>query len=367
MNVKATALCLLFSLGAASAFGETPGSSRLSRTNLLVYHNGRGETVTASSQADWRKRRAEILHGMEAVMGPLPGKEKRCPLDVQLVEEKDNGAYVVRLLTYAAEPGSRVPAYLLVPKAALNTRKKFPAILALHPTDLEYGNRVTVEQMRSNYRAYARDLVERDYVVLAPAYPLMANYQPDLKALGYQSGTMKAIWDNMRALDYLESLPYVKKGRFGAVGHSLGGHNAIYTAVFDSRIQAVVSSSGFDSFLDYYSGNPANWQAGRGWCQERYMPKLAAYYGRLEQIPFDFSELLGALAPRPVFINAPLQDSNFQWRSVDRMVAAALPVYRLYKAPANLHVEHPDCSHDFPPEIREKAYHFLDQQLRGKD
>ena len=30
-------------------------------------------------------------------------------------------------------------------------------------------------------------------MVLAPAYPLMAGYQPDLKALGYQSGTMKAI------------------------------------------------------------------------------------------------------------------------------------------------------------------------------
>ena len=67
---------------------------------------------------------------------------------------------------------------------------------------------------------------------------------------------MKAIWDNIRGLDLLESLRFVKRGRYGAIGHSLGGHNAIYTAVFDQRIKVVVSSCGFDSYLDYYDGDP---------------------------------------------------------------------------------------------------------------
>jgi dienelactone hydrolase len=329
-----------------------------------MYHDQQGHVVQGKSKADWQKRRAEILQGMQQVMGPLPGKEKRCALDPKIEEETDCGAYVRRLVTYAAEPGSRTPAYLLIPKVSLDSKKKFPAVLALHPTDAEYGHRVTVEQLRDNYRAYARDLAERGFVVLAPAYPLMANYQPDLKALGYESGTMKAVWDNIRGLDYLESLPFVKKSGFGALGHSLGGHNAIYTAVFDSRIKVIVSSCGFDSFLDYYGGNPENWRLGKGWCQDRYMPKLAEYRGRLAEIPFDFSELLGALAPRPVFINAPRRDSNFNWRSVDKVVETALQVYRLYGAPRNLRVEHPDCAHDFPPEIREEAYQFLRDPLR---
>ena len=241
--------------------------------------------------------------------------------------------------------------------------KKLPAVLALHPTDMEYGYRVVAEQLRANYRAYGRDLAERGYVVLAPAYPIMAGYQPDLNALGYQSGTMKAIWDNIRGLDLLESLPFVRKKKFGAIGHSLGGHNAIYTAVFDPRIQVVVSSCGFDSFLDYYDGDPANWQPGHGWCQTRYLPRLADYRGRLAEIPFDFHELIGALAPRPVFVNAPLHDANFRWQSVDQVVKAASAVYRLYGVPQNLQVAHPDCEHDFPPEVREAAYRFLDQRL----
>jgi len=339
--------------------------SRLARTNLLVYHGRNGEMRPIKSKADWQKRRTEILQGFQQIAGQLPGRAKRGALDVRVEETTDCGTYQRQLITYASEPGSRVPAYLLVPKA-LNSRKKLPAILCLHPTDMQFGHRVLVEQVNKNYRVYANELAERVFVVLAPAYPLLANYQPDLKALGWQSGTMKAVWDNIRGLDLLDSLPCVKHGKYGALGHSLGGHNAIYTAVFDERIKVVVSSCGFDSFLDYYGGDPKNWQPERGWCQTRYMPKLAEYRGRLQDIPFDFHELLGALAPRPVFINAPLGDSNFKSHSVDEIVGVAAAVYRLYGAPQNLRVEHPDCGHDFPEAQREKAYRLLEETLRSK-
>src|SRR2546430_7140022 len=36
----------------------------------------------------------------------------------------------------------------------------------------------------------------RSYVTLAPNYPLLAKYQPDLKKLGWEGGTLKAVWDN---------------------------------------------------------------------------------------------------------------------------------------------------------------------------
>src|ERR1043166_2563661 len=327
-----------------------PPSGRLSRTNLLVYHDKSGEPKQVTSRADWQKRRAEILRGMKQIMGPLPGKEKRCPLDVKIEEEGDVGSHVRRLISYASEPGGRVPAYLLIPRAALHTKKKFPAVLALHPTDMEFGHRVVVEELRASYRAYARDLAERGIVVLAPAYPLMAKYQPDLKALGYQSGTMKAIWDNIRGLDYLETLPFVRRGKFGAIGHSLGGHNAIYTAVFDERIRAVVSSCGFDSFVDYMDGNI------KGWTSERYMPKLLEFQDRLTDVPVDFYELIGALAPRRVLICAPLGGTNVKWHSGHGIVAAGRPIYRLYGLPEYLRVEHPHGGHDFPPAMREEAY-----------
>jgi hypothetical protein len=176
---------------------------------------------------------------------------------------------------------------------------------------------------------------------------------------------MKAIWDNSRGLDLLASLPYVDDSRgFGAIGHSLGGHNAIYTAVFDERISVLASSCGFDSYLHYYDGNERVWYFGKGWCQIRYMPRLSNFRNKLEEIPFDFHELLGALAPRPVFVNAPLHDSNFRWMSVDECVRAARPVYSLLGGQGNIDVRHPDCGHDFPDDMRAAAYQFIDRVLR---
>jgi dienelactone hydrolase len=330
-----------------------------------VYRGEDSKPTAVQTTNDWQRRRSEILAGVQQVMGPLPGREKRCPLDMKVDEEVDCGSYVRRRITYAAEPNSRVPAYLLIPKAALEKdAKPAPAVLALHPTNNEHGHGVVVGLGGKANRQYAAEVAERGYVVLAPSYPLLAKYQPDLKSLGWQSGTLKAVWDNIRGLDLLESLPYVKTGRFGAIGHSLGGHNSVFSAVFDERIQVVVSSCGLDSFLDYYNGDEKVWLPEKGWTQTRYMPKLAAYRGRLAEIPFDFHELVGALAPRHVLIVAPKDDHNFQAESVDRIAAAAAQVYKLYGHPGRLRIEHPDCEHDFPDAMRELAYRQLDAVLR---
>ena len=340
---------------------------RLDRNDLLQFRDSQGGIRSVETPADWERRRAEIVRGMQEVVGEMPGEDRRVPLEPRVVEEVDRGTYVRRLITYQSEPESRTPAYLCIPKDVLAGKRRAPAVLCLHGTNMEVGHKVVVEPGSRRGRAYAKELAERGYVTLSPAYPHMANYWPNLGALGYVSGTMKAIWDNSRGLDLLASLPYVDATKgFAAIGQSLGGHNAIYTAVLDQRIQAVVSSCGFDSYLDYYGGDPARWYFGKGWCQIRYMPRLSNYRGRLEEIPFDFHELLGALAPRPIFVNAPLGDGNFQWRSVDRCAAAARPVYRLLGDEQNLIVRHPDCGHEFPDEIRHEAFRFIDSVLKRK-
>jgi dienelactone hydrolase len=357
----------------ASSSGDEPSTGalprflpRMPRDDLLVYRGDDNKPAAVRNAADWQRRRSEIVAAVQSVMGPLPGAEKRCPLEVQVDEETDCGSYVRRRITYASEPNSRVPAFLLIPKAALESdARPVAAVLCPHPTDNQHGHGVVVGLGGKANRQYAAELAERGYVVLAPSYPLLAKYQPDLKSLGWQSGTLKAVWDNIRGLDLLESLRYVKPDRFGAIGHSLGGHNSVFTAVFDERIAVVVSSCGLDSFLDYYGGDEKVWLAEKGWAQTRYMPRLAGYRGRLEEIPFDFHELIGALAPRHVLIVAPKADHNFRAASVDKIAAAAREVYKLYGHTDRLRVEHPDCEHDFPDNMRELAYKQIDAVLRN--
>jgi len=358
-------LVILVGLCGQSMAGEP--QPRLPRDNLLVYRGPDGKPVPVTSVQDWAKRRAETIRGMEMVMGKLPGDAKRGPLDMKVEEEVDCDTYVRRLITYASEPGGRVPAYLLIPKDALAGKRKAAAVLCLHGTDNVVGHGTVVGLGTRPNRSYAMELAQRGYVTLAPNYPLLAKYQPDIKQLGWESGTLKAVWDNVRGLDLLAALPYVDSSKgFGAIGHSLGGHNSVYTAVFDERIKATVSSCGLDSYLDYYKGDPKNWDPEKGWCQTRYMLKLANYKGRLGDIPFDFHEMIGALAPRHVLIIAPTRDSNFRADSVDRIAAAAQPVFKLLGHENRLRVEHPDCEHDFPPEMRALAYKLFDNVLAGQ-
>ncbi len=350
-------LLTILPLSIGSVFAEIPPIRGLSRSNLLEYHDHSGAVKIAAAPAEWEMRRQEALAGFLSMTGPLPGADQRCALDMRIEEETDCGSYIRRLISYQSSPGGRVPAYLCIPKTALSGRP-VPAVLCLHPTENSIGHKVVVGLGGKPHRQYASELAERGYVTLSPSYPLLAKYQPDLKALGFTSGTMKAIWDNIRGLDLLETLPFVKKQvGFATIGHSLGGHNSIFTAVHDIRLKVIVSSCGFDSVLDYYDGNI------KGWVQERYILKMGDYLGHPKDVPFDYYELIAALAPRRVFVNAPMKDANFKWDSVDRIAAAARPIYALLNAGNNLTIRHPESDHDFPDKVRFESYDVIQQVL----
>jgi hypothetical protein len=114
----------------------------------------------------------------------------------------------------------------------------------------------------------------------------------------------------------------VDRKRIGSIGRSLGGHNSLFLAAFDPRVSAVVTSCGFTSFPRYYGGDLT------GWSHEGYMPRIAARYGKSpDRMPFDFPEVLASIAPRSVFISAPVRDTNFDVEGVRECVQAAGAVY----------------------------------------
>jgi hypothetical protein len=95
------------------------------------------------------------------------------------------------------------------------------------------------------------------------------------------------------------------------------------------------------------------------------MPRIRdVYESNPDKMPFDFPEVLAAIAPRPVYVAAPLHDANFEVGGVRKCIAAAQPVYELLGGKDNLKVEYPDCAHDFPDDVRERVYAWLEQQLQ---
>lgn len=347
----------LLGVAGAVARAQAPQVPRYKdHTNLMVV-NGQeeGESKPVTSATDWRVRRDHILGNLQLVTGPLPGAERRVLLDIRVEEEHDEPTYTRRKISYASEPGDRVPAWLLVPKGHHSGRR--PAALCLHQT-VSIGKDEPVGLGGRETLRYGKELAERGYVVLAPDYPGFGAHQVDVYELGYQSATMKAVWDNMRGVDLLLSLPEVDPERVVAIGHSLGGHNAIYTSVFDERIKAVASSCGFNSFPFYYGGNLT------GWSHRGYMPRIESVYGKdPARLPFDFPELVGALAPRGFFTNSPLEDRNFEVEGVRECLDAARPVFQLLGAEGRLRVEFPQSGHDFPDTQRLAAYAFLAEMV----
>jgi dienelactone hydrolase len=323
---------------------------------LLVLRGLSDEARPVASRVDWGYRRWQILQNMQRVMGPLPGADRRVPLDVKIESREPAQGYERIRLSFAVEPGDRVPAYLLLPHGL---QAPAAAMLCLHPTH-SLGKALLCGLGGEPSRHYAHELAQRGFICLVPDYPSFGDYAFDFAAWAdrYASGTMKAIWNNMRAIDLLESWPGVDRDHIGCIGHSLGGHNALFTAAFDQRLRAVVTSCGFTSFAAYYDGDLT------GWTSPRYMPAINHEFGRdPDRMPFDFHEVLAAIAPRPIFINAPLDDDNFAVHGVRQAVERVSPVYRLFGSEMKLRAEYPAAGHDFPQAIREQVYAWLRAEL----
>ncbi|MGV3638939.1 MAG: alpha/beta hydrolase [Adhaeribacter sp.] len=336
--------------------------------DLLAYRDEHGRQRQVQSARDWQHKRRQILQGLEQAMGPLPAPSQ-LPLGLQVLDSLQTPSYTRLNIRFTVAENEKLPALLYVPRQT-GKKKKRAAMLVLHGTGAAGKQLVDGASPLAN-RAIAKELAERGYVVIAPDYPSFGDLKDyDFSTDRYESGTMKAIVNHMRCVDLLQARADVDPKRIGVAGHSLGGHNAMFAAAFDTRLKAVVASCGW-TMMDYYDIGPAAVKIYGGrlgpWAQERYMPLLRSKY-QLDpaRMPFDFHEVIAALAPRPFFSNSPLQDSNFDAAGVRQGIAAASQVYNLLKAPDQLQVRYPEAAHDFPQQVRLEAYRFLDKTLRHR-
>lgn len=316
-------------------------------------------------------RLPSLLSRMEEVMGPFPGPREakdRVPPLLELVSEERAEGHVRRKIRFRVDGDDGrggddyVPAWLLLPDPPADARA--PAMLCLHQTNA-VGKDEPAGLGGLPDLAYARELVLRGYVCLVPDYPRFGEYAwaAELEGTGYASGSMKAVWNNVRGVDLLASLGEVDASRIGVIGHSLGGHNAIFTAAFDPRLRAVVSSCGFTPFPDYYRGDLT------GWTSRTYMPRIRRVWGGdPARVPFDFPEVIASLAPRGFFANAPVNDDNFDVAGVRRAFAEARPIFDRHRTADRGNADplvllSPEAGHSFPESQRLEAYAWLDGML----
>ena len=297
---------------------------------------------------------------------PLPSKPT-------FIDKWDFDSFYLHRIQYFVEPGLPVFAYLLVPKKQEET--KIPGILALHQHNDEFkaGKSETLglvknpeytktEAVTPNPKhstpegkqqfAYAKDLCEQGFIVLAPDFigfeeyrdideyydnpGFIRGYEEMISAKYILYGTClmaKHLHDLYVAVSVLTSIKGVDSEKIGVIGHSLGGLMAIVLAAFDNRIKVGASSCGVISYNAYEHGN-------RMESAETMIPNL-----RSDQRDFDF--FLDMVHPTPFHLSHDAQESEY------------LPLSKRSNFEIYLH----DLGHSFPEDARKDSYSFLKTHL----
>ncbi|HBE68413.1 MAG TPA: hypothetical protein DDW52_09720 [Planctomycetaceae bacterium] len=324
--------------------------------NPLHYRRGDQQHLV-DTKFELGRQRGRIQTAMQDLAGTLPKSFDRVPLDLSVQSIEVEAKYWRLHISYNTTHSTRVPAWLLVPRPEGEVSTPKPAALCLHPTHFDLGKSQICGLGGKSSRFYAHELAERGFVCLAPDYPGFGERKEPPPESGFSSGTMQAIWENIRAIDLLETLHCVNRDAIGVVGHSLGGHNGLFTAMFDGRLRAVVSSCGFTAMTHYRGGDLT------GWTSQRYLPSVKDVSSP-KSLPLDFAEIFTAIAPVPVFVSAPINDDNFAIDGVRLTETLIRPAYKLAGAEGAIQFHYPEADHDFPLEMRLRCYRWLESQLQ---
>jgi pimeloyl-ACP methyl ester carboxylesterase len=146
-------------------------------------------------------------------------------------------------------------------------------------------------------------------------------------------------------------------------GYSMGGTVALYTAALDSRARAVVSIASFTPMRTDTASRGTGGVA--RYSHERdLLPRLGFFVGHEAQIPYDFHDLLGMIAPRPALVVAPTLDRDATPADVQTAFDQAKKVYALYGATAKLEAMQPWDYNRLPDKTQDQIVDWMKANLR---
>lgn len=308
---------------------------------LLIDDDGRPITTLAG----WETRRKAIESAWRTYLRPLSVEPPPVKLEI-LAEDRPAGC-IRRLVRYECEPGEFVEGYLLLPEKITG---RVQGVVALHST-VKFTIRQPAGLEGDEEDFFALKLAQQGIVAFCPRCFLWngtGSYAEQVAAFQRRHpqsrGMAKMLYDAMRGVDVLVSLPEVDASRIGAVGHSLGGKEGLYLAAFDPRVQVTVSSEG--GIGTQFSNWDAPWYLGED---------LKA--GRFRR---EHHELLALIAPRSfLLLGGDSADGDRGWP----FITAALDVYRLYGEPCRLGFFNHHAGHSVPPKAQQRLYEWFKHEL----
>lgn len=278
-------------------------------------------TVLPATPAEWQEKRRELLSRLgKAICLEV---NHALPLDLEVTGIIQKNGYRVEKLCFQAADQRYVTGCLYVPDGP----GPFPAVLNVHG---HWQNGHLAERVQSRGHLLALNgfvCLSVDAFGSGERSTVHGEFEPHGGPLGTLLNNLGEtligiqIADNMRALDLLCSLPYVKADQLGVTGGSGGGNQTMYLAAFDDRIKAAVSVC-----------SAGTWQA----CimgPNCICETIPGGLGIAEE-----AGLIASIAPRAYAMFNGLHDqySSFTPEEMLKTYIAARPVYRMMNAENDL-------------------------------
>ncbi len=322
-------------LAAAMAAAQPPATQSPFRTL-----NDRFTPPKYTSASDWNARATYLREHILASAGLLPLPEKT-PLRPSIFGEIRKADYSVSKVYFESLPGFFVTGNLYRPLGD----GPFPAILSPHGhwaygrlenTSLNSGPGRAINLARQGFVVFTYDMVGyNDSQQVSHTFSGPREYLWGLSLSGLQ------LWDSIRALDFLETLPYVRRDAIAMTGESGGGTQTFLASAVDSRIAVSVPVNMISLHM-------------QGGCLCENPPGL-----RLETTNV---EIAATIAPRPLLMISASGDWTNE--TLELEYPAVRSIYGLLDASDCVRAVRITAEHNYNKESREAMYAWMARWLQ---
>jgi dienelactone hydrolase len=295
-----------------------------------------------TSADEWSRRATHIKELILASAGLVPMPE-RTPLRAQAFDEITRADYIVSKVYFESLPGFFVTGNLYRPVGD----GPFPAILSPHG-HWAYGR--LENSAVASVPGRSINLARQGFVVFA--YDMIGyndSRQLEHRLFGGPGEKLWSLsiaglqlWNSIRALDFLETLPYVRRDAIGATGASGGGTQVFLLAAVDERVAVAAPVNMISLHM-------------QGGCLCENQPGL--------RLDTNNVEIAATIAPRPLLMVSATGD--WTTNTMQKEYPAVRALYALKGAADRVHGVQFEAPHNYNRDSREAVYAWMARWLQN--
>ena len=302
-------------------------------------------TFPGYTKAEWLAKSAELREHILVSNGLTPMPEKT-PLNAHVFGRIEREDYTVEKVYFEAYPGFFTTGNLYRPRGK---KGPFPAIVSPHGhwsrgrlENSEAGSVPgrCINFAKQGYVIFSYDMVGR----VDSGEQIDHAYGGEREALWGLSLMGLQLWNAIRAVDFLESLPDVDADRIGCTGASGGGTQTFMLTAIDDRIKVSAPVNMISAHM-------------QGGCLCENAPNLRLDISNIE---------IGALmAPKPLLLVSATGDWTKDTPKVE--YPAIRSIYAHFDAEDKVHQVQIDADHNYNKDSREAVYGWFAKWFLGEE